>query len=76
MIPDANSAWAFIQAATACKRLLWLLKKQEAGDAELDGMDTEVRRLGPLMNEAQKGLDEEKRLNISVPKVHSRVHFR
>ena len=76
VIPDDDSAHAFVAACHATSKMLYLLKKRETPGIDLDGMDTQAERLGPLLSDAQKALPADKRININIPKVHALVHFR
>lgn len=77
VIGDADSAHGFVAACTATRKLLGLLKKKSGSDErDLDDIDAEVMRLGPLLADAQNGLPEDKRENLNIPKLHSCLHYR
>ena len=77
VIPDEDSAHAFIAASSATRKMLVLLKKRDGGsDANLDDLDHQAQRLGPLLVASQDALDENKRENVNIPKVHSCLHYR
>ena len=77
VIPHEDSAHAFIAAAAAARKMLTLLKKRDGlSDADLDDLDHQAQRLGPLIVASQEALDENKRENVNIPKIHSCLHYR
>ena len=76
MIEDADSAHGFVAACSATRKLLGLLKKKETTATDLDDIDYQAMRLGPLIIDSQKALPEDKRENVNIPKLHSCLHYR
>ena len=76
MIEDAESAHGFVAACSAARKLLGLLKKKETSESDLEEIDYNAMRLGPLIIDSQKGLPEDKRENVNIPKLHSCLHYR
>ena len=57
--------------------MLSLMKKRSGvSEADLDSLDHQAQRLGPLLLACQLGLDVEKHENVNIPKVHSALHYR